>query len=79
MTDVKMWVIAVALTAVLGCGLFSSAVVPTAVEQMVIKAAERIADEVGKELSKVPMTCEFEISNTAGKRVLLMLCEADLE
>ena len=58
-----------------GCGLFSSGV-PEAVQTMALKAAERVAKEVGKELSEVPMQCEFELDQKSRK--LLMLCEADL-
>ena len=59
-----------------GCSLFTPAV-PAVVESMVLMAAERVAEEVGKELGDVPMECEFEIDQEHHK--LLMLCEADLK
>lgn len=58
------------------CSLFSPSV-PTVVEQMVIQAAEKVAEEVGKHLGDVPMQCDFEIDHVDKK--LLMLCEADLK
>jgi hypothetical protein len=59
-----------------GCGLFSTSV-PSVVDHMLTKAAERVAEEVGKELADIPMQCDFEIDHLDKK--LLMLCEADLK
>ena len=58
------------------CSLFTPAV-PAVVESMVLMAAERVAEEVGKELGDVPMECEFELNQQ--ERKLYMLCEADLK
>jgi hypothetical protein len=67
--------IAIAIILLVGCSLFTPTV-PSVVEQMLAKAAERVAEEAGKKLADVPMQCDFEIDQNSKK--LLMLCEADL-
>jgi hypothetical protein len=59
-----------------GCSLFTSTV-PSVVERMVEMAADQAMKEANKELSDVPISCEFEYDRLTKK--MHMLCEADLK